>query len=52
MRCETQINVIPISFFDKLFGNLCVVSQMKIGFLFKKSCLFDLIFNVIVEHDC
>ena len=36
----------------KLFGNLCIVSQMKIEFLFKKSWLGDLIFSVIVEHDC
>ena len=40
------------SAFYKLFGDLCIVSQMKIGFLFKKNWLGDLIFNVIVEHDC
>ena len=40
----------------KLFGNLCIVMQIKIGFLFKKSRLgfgnLDLIFKVTVEHNC
>ena len=40
----------------KLFGNLCIVMQMEVGFLSKKSWLgfgdLDLIFKLTLKHIC